>query len=255
MNMINLIDTGVNTAKTNMEIDQKLLETLDPEGPIILHFYDWESPSITYGYFMKPEELLDFEALQNEGIEIARRPTGGGVVFHLWDLAFSILVPSKNPYFSENPLENYSFINQKIQEAGRKHLQNQVQLTLLQNESPPLEKVFENFCMAKPTKYDVMLDGKKMAGAAQRKKKQGYLHQGTISLARPVDKVLRSVLSKHPALAEAMYQNSFYFLREEWTKEDLLNARSSFKELIYQSFLETNSNHEYNAPLFSRGNL
>ena len=50
------------------------------------------------------------------------------------------------------------------------------------------------FCMAKPTIYDVVYQGRKIAGAAQRRRKNGYLHQGTISLAFPQMGLLNEVL-------------------------------------------------------------
>lgn len=39
--------------------------------------------------------------------------------------------------------------------------------------------------MAEPTLYDLLIDGKKAVGAAQRKVKEGLLHQGSISLRLP----------------------------------------------------------------------
>jgi lipoate-protein ligase A len=47
--------------------------------------------------------------------------------------------------------------------------------------------------MARPTKYDVMLQGRKIAGAAQRKTKAGFLHQGTIALLCPDPELLGAV--------------------------------------------------------------
>src|SRR5580692_6228766 len=102
-----VLDTGPASAEKNMQIDADLLESLAEEP--ILHFYEWEKRSITYGYFVKPEELLHLENLKRHGIDHARRPTGGGIVFHLWDLAFSVLIPSSSPHFSQNSLENYAF--------------------------------------------------------------------------------------------------------------------------------------------------
>ncbi len=253
--MITLLDTGCKSAKENMEIDRELLENLDPWGSAILHFYDWEKPSITYGYFMKPQELLSLEALQKEGIDIARRPTGGGVVFHLWDLAFSVLIPQNHPGFSENPLQNYQYINQKIQSVCMQYLAKYGLFHLLKDEKKGPSQKFENFCMAKPTQYDVMIEGKKIAGAAQRKKKQGYLHQGTISIAKPIHNILSQVLSNHPEIVEGMYGTSFYFMGDGWTKENLAEARQILRELIHKSFMETNSSDKYNSLLSLRDPL
>src|SRR5690242_16384610 len=100
-----ILDTGVAPAEKNMAFDAELLENLG--GQPILHFYEWERPSISYGYFIQPSKFLNLNNIKKQGIDLARRPTGGGIVFHLWDMAFSVLVPASSPHFSLNTLENY----------------------------------------------------------------------------------------------------------------------------------------------------
>ena len=102
--MLRILSTTNTTAQENMSRDTSLLESLK-EDPI-LHLYGWKSPSITYGYFIKPEKYLDLRAISKHGISLARRPTGGGIVFHIWDQAFSFLMPSSHPLFSHNSLDN-----------------------------------------------------------------------------------------------------------------------------------------------------
>lgn len=238
--MWEVIDTGKNSAKKNMEIDQEYLNQLDPNGSPILHFYDWETPSITHGYFIKPQDLLHSTAIQENSIAVARRPTGGGVVFHLWDLAFSVLIPANHEGFFENTLDNYRYINQTVLRATMRYLENHSKMSLLIDEQPSLSETCKHFCMAKPTQYDVMFQNRKIAGAAQRKKKNGYLHQGTISLAKPIISILESTL-KDSKVVEAMQQNTFFVLDEGWTERDLDEVRGQFKELLAQSFIEKKS--------------
>src|SRR5579872_4776074 len=100
--VIEVLDTGVNEADVNMAIDAELLESLESRREPLLHLYEWKDRSATYGYFVKPEEYLDLAAVKRRGLNLARRPTGGGIIFHEWDLAFSVLVPEKSPFFSLN---------------------------------------------------------------------------------------------------------------------------------------------------------
>ena len=79
-----------------MDLDAKLLEEMKPDDAPILHLYEWEQDSGTYGYFLKPDKYLDMTQAQKRGLTLARRPTGGGIVFHVCDLAFSALVPAEN---------------------------------------------------------------------------------------------------------------------------------------------------------------
>ena len=109
-----VLDTGTRSAQANMDLDATLLEEL--EEPL-LHFYDWEGEAATHGYFIQPEKFLNLKRVKAHKLSLARRPTGGGIVFHNCDLAFSVLIPATHPSFSTNPLDNYAFINRRVVEA------------------------------------------------------------------------------------------------------------------------------------------
>ncbi len=230
--------SGKRLAQCNMDFDALLLTDLHLQNEPVLHLYDWEKDSITYGYFFKPERWLNLEFLKNQGVDLARRPTGGGCVFHMCDFAFSILIPASYPAFSLNTLENYAFINRMVITVLRRFLLGNPQFKLLSEETPPKEGAFTHFCMAKPTKYDVMLDGKKVAGAAQRKTKEGYLHQGTIFLTKMAEPFLRDLLSVR-VVADGIRDNSFPLLEGSPTTEEILSARKTLSTLFEDVFLET----------------
>jgi lipoate-protein ligase A len=205
-----VVDTGREPADVIMRRDAELLEGLNPEGAAVLHLYEWEGDSVTYGYFLKPHEFLDLEAVERRGVKLARRPTGGGIVFHIWDMAFSVLVPSKHPAFSENTLENYQFVNRAVLGAVEEMVGERPDL--IPSDGAAADLNCTRFCMAQPTKYDVVLGGRKIAGAAQRKKRNGFLHQGTISLTPPDEALLKEVLLPGTRVLEAMRASSFFLL-------------------------------------------
>ena len=234
-----ILDSGKKTAKENMSLDASLLDQLNAQDKPTLHFYDWEKPSLTHGYFISVDKHLDLKKLKENKIEVARRPTGGGIVFHLWDLAFSFLMPAGHKYFFESPLKNYQFVNQIILKALKNlttrpgFLEKQDKLnsgSLELKEQNPLA-----FCMARPSKYDLIFQGKKAAGAAQRKKHNGYLHQGTISLVVPDEKLLLDLLLD-PKLAKAILEESF-FLSDEM--KDLADIRAELKQVLLYQFEKT----------------
>lgn len=189
-----------------MRFDEELLEGL---AVPTLHLYQWALPSATYGYFIKPEKHLDLGKAAGRGLDLARRPTGGGIVFHIWDVAFSFLMPSNHPAFSQNTLENYQFVNRAVLEAMRTLFVLREPVELIAQNGPNLGPDCQNFCMAKPTQYDVVHKGMKIAGAAQRKRRQGYLHQGTIALAKPDFGLLNEVLLSKSDVLAAMMTYSF----------------------------------------------
>ena len=171
---------------------------------------------------------------------MARRPTGGGIIFHLFDLAFSVLVPAGHPSFSKNTLDNYAFVNRAVEKAVKALLNEKDSSHLLATDPIAEDKRAASFCMAKPTIYDVMIGDRKIAGAAQRRKKQGYLHQGSIAIAPPDLDYLREILIKSDKVVEAMSHQSFSMLPQDYTQSDLASMRFELNQQLKKSFVEEN---------------
>jgi len=226
-----ILDTGPASAKENMALDHELLQNLASTQQPILHLYDWEGDCATYGYFLDPYTLLNEEMVKTNNLQLARRPTGGGLVFHLTDFAFSLLVPAIHPAYSVNTLENYAFVNRIIANVIQKFLKTKKNPDLLPMEPPSTDTHARYFCMAKPTIYDVMWDGRKIGGGAQRRTKHGFLHQGTISIALPPDEYLQNLL-KDCSVLETMKKNGYFFLHDPRNKKLLNKARNELRLLI-----------------------
>lgn len=217
-----------------MAYDAALLAALDQEEEPILHLYEWEGEAATYGYFLDPDRFLSMEAVRRRGLQLARRPTGGGIIFHLCDLAFSVLMPATHPCCFSRPLENYAFINERVLEAIKRVVD--LPGALLEEEEAPLDAHCKNFCMATPTKYDVMVQGKKVGGAAQRRTRAGYLHQGSIAIGVLPEGYLRELLVPETHVLDAMRATSFTLLGEGWSAAELEEVRASLRNQLTQLF-------------------
>lgn len=227
-----IIDSGAASAKENMEVDSRLLKGLDMSSCPILHLYEWESPSATYGHFIDPLAYFSKEVFSNHELQLAKRPTGGGIIFHTTDWAFSVLIPAGYSAYSMNTLENYAFVNTLVVEVIKRVTGRFAQLSLLVSEKTRLDDPCANFCMAKPTKYDVMLEGKKVGGGAQRRTKTGFLHQGTLSLALPNPIFLERVLLASHLVSKAMLENTYALLDNIPFAKNLLDARLLLKDSL-----------------------
>ncbi len=224
--MWEILDTGSKSPDENMRLDEQLLETVKQPT---LHLYEWSSDSATYGYFTNPAKFLNLPKAKELGLNLARRPTGGGIIFHLWDLAFSVIVPAHSPEFSLNTLQNYAFVNHAVLAAIREFLNEYPPLTLISDDFSPWDPDCSSFCMAKPTKYDVMWEGKKVAGAAQRKTKAGFLHQGSIALVMPPADYLAQILLPNTRVPEAMQTFTCPLLGKTATQAHMLSAKQQLK--------------------------
>jgi len=224
-----IVQTRKKSVSFIMQKDDFLLKNLKNQP--VLHFYEWESDSLTYGYFIEISKYINIKKAEKMGLSMARRPTGGGIVFHLWDLAFSFLMPSRHKNFFLNPLDNYKFVNSIILDAIKEFLKEGFLYKDLKNDLS-----ISNFCMAKPSKYDIVYKGKKIVGASQRKIANGYLHQASICLVYPDIKYLKEVLVDKKN-AKIIFTNSYpLFLSKDIDKKRLVikkNLINSFKKRFF----------------------
>lgn len=232
--MFCVLDTGIATAEENMNRDSSFLNELDKDP--ILHLYDWAGPSATFGHFIVLEKHLNLKAAEKYQLSLARRPTGGGIVFHIWDYAFSFLMPASHPLFSVNTLDNYRFVNSVVLDVVKEFLSLGDPVELIEESMPAQGKDCSHFCMARPTQYDVVYKGVKVAGAAQRRTKRGYLHQGTISLGLPNIELLSEVLLAKEEIIQAMLGYTFAPLGKNYDIESLAKMRKEVGRRLGESF-------------------
>jgi lipoate-protein ligase A len=156
-------------AAMNMAIDEALLE--HARAPV-LRFYGWRQPSLSFGYFGKFADV----AAETERRDVVRRWTGGGAVLHGEDLTYSLVTPATDPASAHGPAAIYAALHLAIRDALRAEGS---EAELATQATPKISDA----CFANPVRDDVMLLGRKIAGAAQRRTRGGFLHQGSIQLS------------------------------------------------------------------------
>jgi lipoate---protein ligase len=231
--MMKVLDSGIDNAQDIMLEDERLLESLNKDSDVILHFYEWRKKSATYGLLIDPKDYLNIKEAENQNLSLAKRPTGGGIIFHIWDFAFSLLVPSSSKYFSCNHLENYKFVNDVVLKCIKYFLDKSL-VTLHEDSVSFKNDVANKFCMAKATKYDVLCNKKKFAGAAQRKKKNGFLHQGSIFIAKPNGNYLKKII-KDESVLKAILENTGYLIDND-DENEMFKIKEILKKLLVKEF-------------------
>jgi lipoyl(octanoyl) transferase len=155
-------------AAMNMAIDEALLERCSSPA---LRFYGWRGPSLSFGYFGKFADV----AREAKDRDLVRRWTGGGSVPHGLDLTYSLITPASDPASGKGPPGIYAALHRAIRLA----LRIDGQETELAAEAAPK---ISDACFANPVRDDLIFRGRKVAGAAQRRTRGGFLHQGSIQL-------------------------------------------------------------------------
>jgi lipoate-protein ligase A len=154
-------------AAWNMALDEALLHTAAKRGRPLLRVYAWEKPSVSFGYFQK------FPAPLANAYDAVRRPTGGGVVYHVDDTTYTVVVPPAHALYAMKTADAYCALHQAVAAA----FQSPPALHHAPLHSP--RGSYE--CFQRPVHGDVVADGRKLAGGAQRRTRSGLLHQGSIA--------------------------------------------------------------------------
>lgn len=151
-------------AALNMAIDEALLETVTVPT---IRFYRWDHPALSFGYFGKFTD-----AAEHSNRDLVRRWTGGGIVFHGNDLTYSLVIPARDPAFMESSRTIYENVHRGICDAlgGSGHrVDLEGRDAALQRPRTSRRDVPADDCFANPVPADVVLNGRKIAGAAQRR--------------------------------------------------------------------------------------
>jgi len=164
-----LLDSGPCDPATNMATDEASLEAMPRLGTPVLRFYGWAVPAASFGYFQAFTTVSRLTSLR----PLVRRPSAGGLVPHDADWTYSLAVPVTADWYSLTAIESYKRIHEWLRDAFK--LMN-VQTEL----APDSEKAGSGQCFAGHEKFDLLWHGRKIAGAAQRRRLDGLLIQGSI---------------------------------------------------------------------------
>ena len=163
------LDTGKGESAWNMALDEALLHSISAIGRPILRFYGWKEPAATFGYFQKYAEIAAWTSLR----PLIRRPTGGGLVPHDADWTYSIIIPPSDPWYELRAAESYLHLHRWVAAALRA-------ANIPADLAPTARKEIPGQCFAGAEQHDILLNGRKIAGAAQRRAREGLLIQGSI---------------------------------------------------------------------------
>lgn len=170
-----LVESPAEDVYGQMALDEALCETMP--APFILRFFRWREPGITFGYAQRAREVEAAAAERGlAGTPMTRRPTGGGIVYHLSDLTFSLVFPSDGGDF--RPLETYDRLHKAINSAyarlGFGFELSGARAAGYAVSAPAMD------CFSKPVPLDILYNGKKVLGGALRKFGGHMLYQASL---------------------------------------------------------------------------
>jgi lipoate-protein ligase A len=163
-----------------MGIDLVLLNSCENGlAPPTVRLYGWQTPTLSIGKNQNIDKEINLNRCRDLGIPVIRRPTGGKAILHGNEITYAIAAPAKHSKFMGG-------IGDSLKTIGRALIYGLEELnisgsTLNEGDySSPPENKNSPACFASLNKFEILVDGKKLAGSAQKRTRKAFLQHGSI---------------------------------------------------------------------------
>ena len=202
--MIFVDNKGIHDPRINLAIEEYLLKTMDIEKEPVLLFYI-NQPSIIIGKNQNTIEEINTDYVEDQGIIVVRRLSGGGAVYHdLGNLNFSFITKDDGDSFM-----NYKKFTQPVVDA--------------------LAKLGVNAELS--GRNDILAEGRKVSGNAQFATRGRMFTHGTLMFNTEIDAVVSALKVKKDKIeskgiksVRSRVANISEFLTDEMTVEQFRMA-------------------------------
>ncbi|MBD3210801.1 lipoate--protein ligase family protein [Candidatus Micrarchaeota archaeon] len=146
------------SAFRNMAVDEAVSESVRNGGPPTIRFYGWNPSAVSVGYFQSMEKEVNVRNCRESGVDMVRRRTGGGAVYHdnKGEITYSVI--GKLELFPRDIIASYRLICGWICDS--------LNLLGIRSEFKPIN--------------DIVVNGRKISGNAQTRREGALLQHGTI---------------------------------------------------------------------------
>ena len=212
MNRWDLILDNALDGRTNMAIDASLLDEVEasPNAKTVVRFYTWARPTVSLGKNQKIERAVDVEFCAANGIDIVHRPTGGRAVLHDDELTYAV-ISNDTSYFGDTIYGNYKRVSEALC-AGFNNLGIPAVLAPDTRKPNTIEDDGDPPCFLSPSRYELMVDGRKIVGSAQRRIRRSFLQHGSMPITVDREKLARATRMASSELLHEEMAGSAEFL-------------------------------------------
>ncbi|ATH60002.1 octanoyltransferase [Staphylococcus nepalensis] len=224
------INTGSNDPFYNMAMDEALLNFVS-RGEIdpVIRFYTWNPATLSVGYFQRLTKEIDIHKVKEKSYGLVRRQTGGRGVLHDKELTYSVIVPETHPEMPKTVTEAYRVISEGLLE-GFKVLGFNATFAIPRSkeERAKLKQPRSAVCFDAPSWYELVVEGRKIAGSAQMRQKGVILQHGSLLQDIDVDDLFDMFIYKNDRLKEKMKQA---FVDKAVAINDISDRHITLKEM------------------------
>lgn len=186
----------------NMSVDEAILASFAQNSSMpVLRLYGWDPPALSIGRFQKSRDEIDLESCHKDGVPLIRRITGGGALYHADELTYSMVCSPEQIPAALSVKDSFRILTGFL-------INFYCRLGL--NASYAVDTVSESerlgertsFCFAGKETYDILVNGSKIGGNAQRRMKNIIFQHGSIPIVNRTSIGLRYMKDQTPRLAE-----------------------------------------------------
>ena len=167
-----LLELNENNAAMNMAIDEAILINCSKgKSPNTIRLYEWLPSAVSIGYFQNPRAEVDLEKCKEENVDLVRRITGGGAVFHdnMGEVTYSLIASEEERIIPKDILRSYQMICGCV-------IEGLLSLGVAASFQPI---------------NDIVVAGRKISGNAQTRRLGMVLQHGTILVDADLEKMFR----------------------------------------------------------------
>jgi lipoate-protein ligase A len=162
-----------NSGAWNMALDEALLNAAVHQELCALRLYQWSEPTVSLGHFQKLDDPV--VAQRFPLLAKVKRLSGGGAILHDVELTYSCVLPASHP-LCRQPGEIYDRVHEQI-------------VAVLNDwgvpcamRGTPLSGPEPFLCFGRGDPRDIVYQGHKLVGSAQRRRSGAVLQHGAILL-------------------------------------------------------------------------
>lgn len=183
----------------NMAVDEAILESVySGYSQPTLRLYAWKPACLSLG-LAQPFEEVNTRMLAEKGWDVVRRPTGGRAILHIDELTYAVVAPENEPRMTGGVLESYLRLSQALLETlrliGLKPEANEKKSKSKPDKPNPV-------CFEVPSNYEITVNGRKLIGSAQARRKEGVLQHGALPLYGDLTRIIDALNFKDQQKAE-----------------------------------------------------
>ena len=162
----------------------------------VLRLYSWKPEALSLGRFQNAAQALDLDRCLGDGVPIVRRMTGGGVMYHGHELTYSLVCTPE--YISSVSIQESFRVLTRFLLLFYRRLGLEARFACDVAQVEGRLGVKTEFCYAGRERYDILIDGRKIGGNAQRRTRELIFQHGSIPLSSDVDRGLSYMRNAAP---------------------------------------------------------